>query len=255
MAGNCPQITVPLPLGMGLDADPRIVGEYLAIPVSGQNAELTPSASSADIGTTWPVALGIQLATSGASAYALQGDYLAIDVAEQSADLVLADPGSDIGITAPLTLGLLLGTTAYTLVGEHLLVPISFAPCEAYEEDAEAVAEERRSRRAGARTKLESDRRRLALQWWYDYLTKPQPSEQTKRVIAEVKAGRPIPQDAKPPKGPENISAKTLADRILPERRIEAENVLAHMVDMQKVVENALRIAQEKEEEELLMLL
>lgn len=135
MAGNCPQITVPLPLGMGLDADPRIVGEYLAIPVSGQNAELTPSASSADMGTTWPVALGIQLATSGASAYALQGDYLAIDVAEQSADLVLADPGSDIGITAPLTLGLLLGTTAYTLVGEHLLIPISFAPGEAYEED------------------------------------------------------------------------------------------------------------------------
>lgn len=120
---------------------------------------------------------------------------------------------------------------------------------------APEAAPTRRSRRAGARTKLESDRRRLALQWWYDYLTKPQPSEQTKRVIAEIKAGRPIPQDAKPPKGPDNISAQTLADRILPERRIEAENVLAHMVDMQKVVENALRIAQEREEEELLMLL
>lgn len=256
MAGNAPQTTVPLPLGMGLDADPRLVAESLAIPITGQNAELLEAASAADVGTSFPVVLGLQLATSGVSAYGITAESLAIPITVQSADLIISDPGADAGMSAPLALGMLLGTTAYTLVGESLYIPITFAPGEAFEEDAEAVVEVRPSRRAGARSKLETARRRIALNWLYDYLTKPKPSEDTKRVIRAIKAGRPIPEGLTPPKGPESISASKLAAEMLPERRQEAEIVLPSFIDLQKVVENAIQIAKEREEEEdILMLL
>jgi hypothetical protein len=109
-------------------------------------------------------------------------------------------------------------------------------------------------RRRGHATPWIAARKRLALQTWWDYLTEETPAESTQRVIKEVKAGRPIPE-VKPPKGPESISAEKLADKIIPSRLWAAQNLIVDNVDVQRVVRNAIRIAQERDDEEILMLL
>jgi hypothetical protein len=86
-----------------------------------------------------------------------------------------------------------------------------------------------------------------------DYLTEDKPTESTKKVITEVKAGRPIPQTKA--KGPSNISAERLAEKIIPSRLWAAQNLIADNVDVQRVVAKAIRIAQERDDEEVLMLL
>lgn len=115
------------------------------------------------------------------------------------------------------------------------------------------VVEERR-RGGHAWIHARKKAQRLALQHWWEYLTKEEPAAETKRVIREIKAGKPVPE-SKTPKGPDSISAEKLADKIIPSRLWEAQNIIAPSVDLQRVVANALRIAQEREDEELLLLL
>lgn len=110
-----------------------------------------------------------------------------------------------------------------------------------------------RTRRGGG-SRFVQARKRLAMQHWWDYLTEEEPTAETKRVIAEIKAGRPIP-DSKPPKGPDNISAEKLAAKIIPSRLWAAQNLIAENVDVQRVVAKALRIAQERDDEDILLLL
>jgi hypothetical protein len=112
------------------------------------------------------------------------------------------------------------------------------------------------ARRGGAwkGTGWQKARQRIALQTWWDYLTEETPTESTKRIIAEVKAGRPIPQ-TKTPKGPPSISAEKLAEKIIPSRLWAAENLIVEHVELQRVVAKAIRIAQERDDEDILMLL
>ena len=115
--------------------------------------------------------------------------------------------------------------------------------------EPEVVVRQRR----GHASRWVQARQRMALQTWIDYLTEEEPAEATKKVIAEVKAGRPIPQTKA--KGPANISAERLADKIIPSRLWAAKNLIVDNVDVQRVVLNAIRIAQERDDEEVLMLL
>jgi hypothetical protein len=98
-------------------------------------------------------------------------------------------------------------------------------------------------------------RKRLAVEYLIEYLTEEEPSEETKRVVAEIKAGRPVPQDAKPPAPGRSMSAAELADKIIPRRLLVYQSLMADVVEPQKVVQRAIRIAQERDDEDLLMLL
>lgn len=98
-------------------------------------------------------------------------------------------------------------------------------------------------------------RKRLPMPFLVDWLTNDEPTEATQRVIREVKAGRPIPHDVKPPKGPENISPARLAREILPERAYAFDTWLSDMIITSRAIEKAVQIARERDDEDILLLL
>lgn len=111
------------------------------------------------------------------------------------------------------------------------------------------------TRRGGGISRFVEARKRLPMPFLVDWLTNAEPTEATKRVIREVKAGRPIPHDVKPPKGPENISPARLAREILPERAYAFDTWLSDMIITSRAVEKAVQIALEHDDEEVLLLL
>jgi hypothetical protein len=145
-------------------------------------------------------------------------------------------------------------TRAYTLTAESGTFSLSGGDADLTYSGAPVV--ETTARRGGAwkGTGWQKARQRIALQTWWDYLTEETPAESTQRIIKEVKAGRPIPQ-TKTPKGPESISAEKLADKIIPSRLWAAQNIISEHVELQRVVAKAIRIAQERDDEDVLMLL
>ncbi len=94
-------------------------------------------------------------------------------------------------------------------------------------------------------------RKRLALQRALDFLTQPEPEEETKQIIREIKAGKPVKQDKKPPVVMREVSAEKLADKLIPSRIAQ----LPPDIDLQQVIRRAIEIAQERDDEETLMLL
>jgi len=133
----------------------------------------------------------------------------------------------------------------YTISGRDASLIYSGAPQAPQEPQA----------RGGGRSRFVEARKRLPMPFLIDWLTNEEPSAQTKRVIAEIKAGRPIPRDAKPPKGPENISATRLAVQILPSRAFVFKTYLADLVHASRTVEKAVALATERDDEDILMLL
>ena len=133
----------------------------------------------------------------------------------------------------------------YTISGRDASLIYSGAPQEPQEPQT----------RGGGRSRFVEARKRLPMPFLIDWLTNEEPSAQTKRVIAEIKAGRPIPRDAKPPKGPENISATRLAVQILPSRAFVFKTYLADLVHASRTVEKAVALATERDDEDILMLL
>ena len=152
------------------------------------------------------------------------------------------------------------GTDAAEFIGGAVSLSGAFAASESGSDAAAFVGEvvgaepeiQPRTRRGHASHWVRA-RQRMALQTWIDYLTEEEPTESTQKVITEIKAGRPIPQTKA--KGPSNISAERLAEKIIPSRLWAAQNLIADNVDVQKVVAKAIRIAQERDDEEVLMLL
>jgi hypothetical protein len=98
-------------------------------------------------------------------------------------------------------------------------------------------------------------RKRLAVEYLIEYLTEEEPSAETKRVIAEIKAGRPVPADAKPPSAARSLSVADLAEKIIPRRLMSYQNLIVDAIEPQRVIARAVRIAEEREDEDLLMLL
>lgn len=243
------QTTLPLALGLTLETgDTLIVSDAFACPIAMQAATFITSASTADVGVSWPLILGLTTPTDGAVNYGITSGTVAVPITMASASLTLINPG-DVGISWPLALGLLLTDSNFTLVSGTMTVPIALASAEPTEFETTTTA-----RRGGRHSAWIKARQRLALQTWWDFLTEEDPAESTKRIIKEVKAGRPIPP-VKPPKGPDSISAEKLAAKIIPSRLWTAQNLIVDNVDVQKVVAKAIRIAQERDDEEVLMLL
>ena len=111
------------------------------------------------------------------------------------------------------------------------------------------------TKRGGGISRFVEARKRLPMPFLVDWLTNAEPTEATKRVIREVKAGRPIPHDVKPPKGPENISPARLAREILPERAYAFDTWLSDLVITSRAVEKAVQMARERDDEDILLLL
>jgi hypothetical protein len=151
--------------------------------------------------------------------------------------------GGDIATSRGYAIGLDAGS--YTLDGREADLSYSGAP-------PPAPAPVKRG--AGGSRFVEA-RKRLPMPFLIDWLTNEEPSEETKRVITEIKAGRPIPRDAKPPKGPENISAERLAREILPYRAFQFETYLSDLVFASRTIEKAVSIARERDDEDILLLL
>jgi hypothetical protein len=110
-------------------------------------------------------------------------------------------------------------------------------------------------KRGGGVNRFVEARKRLPMPFLVDWLTNDEPTEATQRVIREIKAGRPIPQDAKPPKGPENISPARLASAILPNRAYAFDTWLSDLIVTSRAVEKAVQIARDKDDEDILLLL
>lgn len=94
-------------------------------------------------------------------------------------------------------------------------------------------------------------RKRIALQRALDYLTNPKPSDETKRVIREIKAGKPVPRES-PPAVMAEVSAEKLAPKLIPERVAELK---AADIDLQRVILRALELAQQDADDEDVLLL
>jgi hypothetical protein len=176
-------------------------------------------------------------AVTGNDATITKGITLALDAGSYTLT------GGDIATSRSYAIGLNAG--AYTLDGRDADLSYSGAP-------PPAPAPVKRG--AGGSRFVEA-RKRLPMPFLIDWLTNDEPSEETKRVITEIKAGRPIPRDAKPPKGPENISAERLAGEILPYRAFQFQTYLSDLVFASRTIENAVSIARERDDEDILLLL
>ena len=94
-------------------------------------------------------------------------------------------------------------------------------------------------------------RKRLALQRALDFLTSREPEEETKQIIREIKAGKPAKPDKHAPVVMREVSAEKLADKIIPSRIAQ----LPPDIDLQQVIRRAIEIAQDRDDEEALLLL
>ena len=129
-----------------------------------------------------------------------------------------------------------------------------FAAALAYlsEEEPPVVVEPQlKSGGAYLRSNFVQARKRLALQRVLDFLTQEEPEEETKQIIREIKAGKPVAADKKPPVVMREVSAEKLADKLIPARIAQ----LPPDIDLQQVIRRAIEIAQERDDEETLMLL
>lgn len=115
----------------------------------------------------------------------------------------------------------------------------------------EPVEEPRRG--GGGVSRFVQARKRLALQRVLEYLTQPEPTEETKRIIRQVKAGKPIERDEKPPVVMAEVSAEKIAERLIPSRVAAVQSIPD--VELQAVIRKAIRMAQERDDEDILLLL
>lgn len=167
-------------------------------------------------------------------------------IAEVTAGLSCAVTGTITATPGQILVAAIQNTLSGALSGSLAVGGIDFA----------APVEPARGRSVTFYKQKKARARRLALQYWYDLLTEETPSDDTKRVIRAIKAGKPIPEGAKPPAGPKDISAAKLAKEIIPGRAKQVLEVSAiGDLELQKVVENAIRMAQERDDEDVLLLL
>lgn len=121
------QTTQPLALGIQLEAgSSSMVAGAFSVPITMKDATLIASASSADIGTGWPLLLGLSLGTSGTSNYTLTAGATSLPITMKGATLTGSFDTADVQIF-PLSLGLLLASQNLSLVAGAFNVPIVFA--------------------------------------------------------------------------------------------------------------------------------
>ena len=108
-------------------------------------------------------------------------------------------------------------------------------------------------RRGGFVSRYIPARRKLPSAYLIDWLTNEEPTEETKRVIREIKAGRPLPERLDPPKVEKRMTPEELASKLIPRRLINLSEVLP--VEQTQLIRKAVRIAQERDDEDILMLL
>lgn len=133
------QTTQPLALGIQLEAgSASLSAEAFSVPITLQSANLVTSASSADVGTSWPLIVGLTLSTLGSSTFTLTAGAFSTPITMQSATLSRTYEPADVQIF-PLALGLLLTDQDYTLTAEAFTVDIVLAPSESDEFSEAAV--------------------------------------------------------------------------------------------------------------------
>lgn len=129
------QTTQPLALGLNLEVGPTsLTAQGFSVPVSVGDADLSTAAGGADIGTSWPVVLGLLTGTSGVVGYSLTAEAASVLVTVRDAVLTLEPLPADtidVAVVWPTALALLLGPSGFTLVAEAFNVGVNFAPSEA----------------------------------------------------------------------------------------------------------------------------
>src|SRR5512139_1929991 len=238
----------------GLNVGRKLTADFAAFTLTGYDAGLTYSGGAAVLTaergqfTLTGNATGLVAArklTADAAALTLTGNAAALNYGKTltAARGQFTLTGQDVafGRTYVLT----ADPAAFTLTGRDAGLTYSGAP----------VVETTPTRRGTGGSRFVEARKRLPMPFLIDWLTNDEPTEETKRVITEIKAGRPIPRDIKPPKGPENISAERLARQILPNRAFVFENYLSELIDAQRVIEKAVQLAREQDDEDILLLL
>lgn len=184
---------------------------------------------------------GVGVLTAQAAAIAGSATRLALHTATGS---LVADAAQASGTAVHLT----LHTSTGVLVAQDAAVAgVAFIG------DTPPEPEPETRRRRGHVSQFVQARKKLALQHLLEYLTEEEPAETTKRVIAEVKAGRPIPQ-VQTPRIRTDLTASELADKLIPSRVFQLQNLMPD-IEPQKVIQRAIRIAQERDDEDILMLL
>lgn len=205
--------------------------------LEAQAAEVSGSASKAAGGTFD----GVGVLTAQAAAIAGSAARLALHTATGS---LVADAAQAGGTAVHLT----LHTSAGVLEAQEAVVSgVAFIG------DTPPEPEPETRRRRGHASQFVQARKKLALQHLLEYLTEEEPAETTKRVIAEVKAGRPIPQ-VQTPRIRTDLTASELADKLIPSRVFQLQHLMPD-IEPQKVIQRAIRIAQERDDEDILMLL
>jgi hypothetical protein len=125
------QTTLPLALGLLLEnGSYLLVGGAGSVPITAKNGDLLYSSSGADIATTVPLILGIQLATEGATAYTLTAATGNVPITAQNANVSTSIDTCDALLTVPLALGFLLTDPSYTLVAGGSTIVLNFAPAD-----------------------------------------------------------------------------------------------------------------------------
>lgn len=205
--------------------------------LEAQAAEVSGSASKAAGGTFD----GVGVLTAQAAAIAGSAARLALHTATGS---LVADVAQASGTAVHLTLHT---STGVLEAQEATVAGVAFIG------DAPPEPEPETRRRRGHASQFVQARKKLALQHLLEYLTEEEPAEATKRVIAEVKAGRPIPQ-VQTPRIRTDLTAAELADKLIPSRVFQLQNLMPD-IEPQKVIQRAIRIAQERDDEDILMLL
>lgn len=130
------QTTVPLALGLLLEN-----GSYTlacatgSVPITAKDATLFATASGADIATTVPLILGMQLGTSGASNYILTAATGSVPITGKNANIFSSADTCDAQLTVPLALGFLLTSQSFILTAAAGTVPVNFAPAASSQTD------------------------------------------------------------------------------------------------------------------------
>lgn len=114
--------------------------------------------------------------------------------------------------------------------------------------DGIEVATERR--RGGSRFAIA--RKALLKRQLIEWLTKEEPSEEVKTAVQEVKAGVPV-ETTEAAKPEPKIDPEELAKKLIPRRLIGLDDILTR--SQLRVVRRAAQIAQERDDEDILMLL
>ena len=228
--------------------------------LDAQAATLSGSANHVAVHASSGALTADAATVSGSASLAVGGAFSAVgDLTAQSATVAgtavhytLRAATGDLDAKAATLTGVATHLTLHTSTGALVADQASVSGSVLHTGDGAEVEQPRTDGHVYLRDGFTAAKKRLALQRVLSYLTEEEPAEETKRIIRAVKAGKPI-QDKKPPVVMAEVSAEKIADRLIPSRAAELAEIPD--IDMQAVIKKAIRIAQERDDEDVLLLL